>query len=262
MEETEILQKKFSILQEISKAMVLTDNINAVADLMLDLAINYTNAEKGSLMLLNEYGGLSILAARGIDIHLYSSYGEKVGEGIAGSVAASRYPVIVEDIDSHEHFRTQKRDHYKTKSFISCPVICKNRLLGVLNINDKADGMPFSEDEFSLIKVVANQAAIALENAYLMTKLRAKASELEQVNRKLLESSAAKTEFVTRIAHELRTPLNSIKGSIYYLEQKDKLPRSSQKKFFSIISKETLTLTNSVENLLNFLRLDEGPLIH
>jgi len=208
VEQAEIIEKKFSILQEISKAMVLTDNINAVADLMLDLAVSYTNAEKGSLMLLNEYGGLSILAARGIDVSLFSVYGERVGEGIAGSVAETRYPVIVEDIDSHEHFRLKKRGHYRTNSFISCPVICKNRLLGVLNINDKADGAPFSEDEFDLIKVIANQAAIALDNAHLMTKLRTKAAELEQFNRSLLESHAVKTEFITRIAHELRTPLD------------------------------------------------------
>ena len=255
MENPLLFEKKFSILQEISNAIVTTDNINAVANLMLELAINYTNAEKGSLMLLNEKGELSILAARGIDIQLMTKYKVKVGEGIAGTVAANREPILVEDIERDEHFSGGKRDRYKTRSFISCPVMSKNKLLGVLNINDKRDTTPFTEDEFDLVKVIANQAAVALENAFLMTQLRTKAGELEEINRKFIESDIVKTEFLTRISHELRTPLNSIKGSVYYLQQTEKLSRTEQDEFHEIISNETNKLISIVENLLDFLRL-------
>ena len=53
-------EKKFAILQEISNYVVSTENITSIANLMLDLAIKYTNAEKGSLMLVNEMGELKI----------------------------------------------------------------------------------------------------------------------------------------------------------------------------------------------------------
>jgi GAF domain-containing protein len=257
MDNPELLEKKFSILEEISHAIVVTDNIDAVANLMLDLAINYTNAEKGSLMLINECGELFIRAARGIDIQLVNVYKEKIGEGIAGVVARSRRPLLVQDIDSDKRFRLKRRNHYRTKSFISCPVICKNRLLGVFNINDKKTGEPFTDDEFALLKIIANQAAITLENAFLMTQLRSKAAELEEINKKLIESDASKTEFLTRISHELRTPLNSIKGAIYYLGQNRHVGREKMQEFFDIISHETDDLGNSVENLLNFLRLED-----
>jgi hypothetical protein len=257
IERLEIFEKKFSILQEISNIIVVTDNINAIANLMLDLAIDYTNAGKGSLMLVNEQGELYILAARGIDNQLVIDYRAKMGEGVAGIVARDLCPVRVEDIDQDERFKIGKRDRYKTKSFISCPIISKNKLLGVLNTNDKKDNSSFTDDDLSLITTIANQAAIALENALLVNQLKVKAAELEEMNSKLIETDVVKTEFLARISHELRTPLNSIKGSIYYLDQSEKLSRSEQKEFFGIISNEAGKLISAVEMQLDFLRLED-----
>ena len=108
-----------------------------------------------------------------------------------------------------------------------------------------------------MIKIIGQQTAIALENAFLLNQLRGKAAELEDMNRKLMDSDILKTEFLTRVSHELRTPLNSIKGSVYYLENSEKLDRNEQKEFFSIISNETNKLTAIVENQLHFLKFED-----
>ncbi len=257
----QLLEKKFLILQEISHLITATNDINALANFLLDHAIEYTNAEKGSLMLLNERDELYILASRGFDTQFIETYRIKLGEGIAGIVAQDRIPVLVEDIDADERFNRKKRDRYKTKSFISCPLISRDKMLGVININDKKDGSPFREDEFNLLKVIAYQAAIALENAFLVNQLRIKATELEEINRKLIETDVDKTEFITRISHELRSPLNSIKGAIYYLQQSEKLKRNKQKDFYDIILTETTGLTSIVNNLLDFLRLENESIV-
>ncbi len=256
MKDKELFDKKISILNQLSSAIVATDNIRAIANLILDLAINYTGAEKGSLMLVNDRDELYILAARGMDVQSVENYRVKVGEGIVGNVAADRVSVFVEDIEKDERFRGKTRDRYKTSSFISCPIVSRNGLLGALNINDKADNSPFKEDEFTLIKLLANQAATVLEDAFLMKQLRVKASELEEINRKLIEGDIIKTEFLTRISHELRTPLNSVKGAIYYLQNSDLKTGGEQSNFHSIISNETDNLIALVENLLDFLILE------
>ena len=258
---SQLLNKEFSIFQEISHLITATNDINALANFLIDRAIDYTNAEKGSLMLLNEWGELYILSARGFDMRFIETYRIKIGEGIAGMVAQDRSPLLVEDIDKDERFKLKKRDHYKTKSFISCPLISRNKILGVININDKKDGTPFREDEFNLIKIIADQAAIALENAFLMNQLRVKAAELEEINRKLIEADVDKTEFIIRISHELRSPLNSIKGAIYYLQQSEKLKRTKQEEFYDIILTETTGLTSIVNNLLDFLRLENEAIV-
>ncbi len=257
MEKIDIYKKKFSILQELSSAVLIGDSINAIADILLDAAINYANAEKGSLMLLNEREELTILAQRGLDPQRVGGYKAKIGQGIAGVVARNRQPVLVVDIDKEASFKNLQRDHYKTKSFIACPIISKNKLFGVLNINDKKDGSPFSEDEFELARTLANQAAIALENTFLLTQLKSKAAELEEINKKLVETDILKTEFITRVSHELRTPLNSLKGAIYFLQHTENVGKNEQDEFHGIISAEINKLVSIVENLLNFLRLED-----
>ena len=254
---SDLAKRKFSILQIISHAIVFTENISSIANLMLDLAISYTNAETGSLLLVNEREELYVLAARGLDDQFIKNYRAKMGEGIAGTVAKNRRPVLVENIDNDRTFRAKNRDHYKTKSFISCPVVNKDRLLGVLNINDKKDGSPFSEDEFELLKLIANHAAMALENAFLMTRLKTKAAELEEMNKKLIETDILKTKFLTRISHELRTPLNSIRGAIYFLQQTENAPKKERGEFQGIISTEADKLTAIIEDLLTFLRFED-----
>jgi GAF domain-containing protein len=253
-ESADTSHKKLSILQQISNAIVLTDDIHAIAELMLELAVTHTRAETGSFMLVDESGDLSILAARGLENHLVDTYKEKIGEGIAGVVALEQRPVLVEDIDKDSRFRSKKRNHYKTKSFISCPIVYKNKLLGVFNINDKKNGEPFRQEEFALITIIANQAAMTIENALLVSRLRAKAARLEDMNKKLVEEDEVKTEFLTRISHDLRTPLNSIKGAIYYLGRQVGITVEKQREFFDIIAREAAELADNVEHLLNFLR--------
>jgi response regulator RpfG family c-di-GMP phosphodiesterase/nitrogen-specific signal transduction histidine kinase len=253
----DIIELNFSLVKELFDVILVTDNISATANLILDILVKYTGTGKCSLMLTNERGELYMQAARGIDIDLVRNYRVKLGEGIAGTVAKSLLPVLVENIEKDTRFRSTKQACYKTKSFVSCPIVGKKRLIGVLNASDKSDLTPFTEDEFTLIQVIVHQAAIALENAFLVTRLRGKAAELEEMNRKLMDTDVVKTEFLTRISHELRTPLNSIKGSAYYLENAENIARSKQKEFYSIISKETDKLTAIVENQLDFLRYED-----
>ena len=257
MSKVDLFKKKFSILQDLSSAIVISDNVNTVANLLLDYAISYANAEMGSLMLVTDEDELSILASRGLDSQYDRNHKIKIGEGIAGTVAKGRQPVCVNDIEKDATFRRVRRDRYKTNSFISCPIIINNKLLGLLNINDKKDGTPFNEDEFELLKTLVNQAAIAIENANLISQLKSKAGELEEVNKKLLETDILKTEFLTRVSHELRTPLNSLKGAIFFLQNNEKIEIQERQEFDGIISSEIDKLVDIVENLLDFLRLED-----
>lgn len=256
MSPSELSKTALSILREISSAMIITDDIAAISDLMLDLAIRHTGAEKGSLMLANDRDELYIFAARGIDRSLARSYKTKIGEGVAGFVAAKRMSVVVSDINTDKRFKGKTRDRYKTTSFISCPVLSKNRLLGVLNINDKKDGAAFAQEELFFVETIANQAAVAIENSFLLRQLERKAVQLEEINKDLIDADVVKTDFFLRISHELRTPLNSIKGSVYYLQNHDKQGASSRQEFYDIIADETHKLTDLVENLLSFVRLE------
>ncbi len=248
-------EEMLSVIEQVTAAVALSDNIPAIANLMLDLAVTYAGAEKGSFLLLDESGELRVCAARGMDFASSRNYRIQVGEGIAGRVALLCEPVLVDDIDRDERFRDLKRNRYLSRSFISCPVLSGKKLLGVLNVNDKRSGS-FSDNEFALIRTIAGQAAVAVENASLVKKLRLGSVALRETGKKLVEDEIVRTEFLMRMSHELRTPLNSINGAIFYLRKTPHISPVEQHEFCSIISTETTKLIGIVENLLTFLRAD------
>jgi len=257
MDDLHLYKLKYSILQDVSRALVEIHDTPSISNIVLDLAITYTNAEAGSLMLINDRNCLYILTARGLDPQFVRGYQVKLGEGIAGIVAQNRVAVLVEDVDTDPRFQGMKRCHYRTKSFISCPIMSRDKLLGILNINDKKDGSRFSEEEFDLLQVIANHAALAMENVFLLNQLQSKAAELARANKKLIDTYILKNEFLMRISHELRTPLNAVKGAIYYLLQKGGPQKAEREELHGVISTETDRLVSLVENLLNFLRVED-----
>lgn len=256
-----LLQKKLSILQEISSTVALTENLSTIANLMIDLATTHCQAEKGSLMLLNSSGELYIMACRGLDPELARTYRTPLGQGIVGKVAQLQQPVLVEDISSDERFKGNHRDRYRTRSFISCPIMIKDQLLGVINLNDRKDGTPLTEDDFTLVKILANQAAIVIRNGQLVNQLKAKSMELEALNDKLVNTDMAKSEFLVKMSHELRSPLNSMKGALYCLKQSEPLPASDRQEFLDILDIETGKMADIVEGQLNYLRLEGERLL-
>ena len=249
-----ILKEKISIIKEISSAITSTSSLDSITNLILDLALSYTKAGTGSILLLDKHGDLIINAARGIDAEIMHTIRVKVGDYICGKVALERAPLLVKDINKSKQINEKQKEKYNTKSFICCPILMKDKLLGVINITNKISGTPFIEDELDLINILANQAAIALEQTRLISELRSTASALDESNKELINTDRLRTEFIAKIAHELRTPLNSLKGALYYLKGKKPL-EIEQEEFIDILSDETENLINLLHGLFDFYRL-------
>ena len=252
------LQKKLSLLHEITSTMVLTENVSTIANLMIDLATAHTLAEKGSIMLLNNNEELYIIASRGLDAELARTYRSTLKEGLFGKIASLKQPVFVDDITREDRFKDDQSGNYRTRSFISCPIIFKDKLLGIININDRKDGQSFTDADFTLIKILSNQAASAIWNIYLTNQIKTKTLELEELNRKFINSDMAKAEFLNKISYELRSPLNSLKGALYCLKQDDTLLPKDRHEFMAILDSETDKMIEIVENKIDNLRLEDG----
>jgi len=243
------LERKLSILKELIVAITCTSNLDSITNLVLDLALEYTEAMSGSILLLDESGDLIIHAARGMDPSLIEQIRVKIGEQICGKVAKDRQPLYVKNIQNSDILHKDS-SRYRGRSFICCPIVMKDRLLGVININEKLDNKVFTDDDFDFTRLLAGYAAVAIEQARLVSELKTQRDDLNKRIKELINAERLRTELITSISHELRTPLNSIKGAIYYLKDK-RLSRTEEKEFLHIISSETDRLIDLVDTILD-----------
>ena len=144
-----------------------------LASSIVNSACKLMRSDTGSLMILNhETNELVIAASRGLAPDIVDATRIKVGEGIAGRVAQSGRPIFVEDIETDIRFMRVSSIRYPSKSFISVPLRLKDRILGVFNISSSDSDRQFEERDVRLMTILADQAAITLENIDLYGNLQ------------------------------------------------------------------------------------------
>lgn len=91
----------------------------------------------------------------------------------------------------------------RTRSVLCMPVLKQGTLSGVLYLENEVAADVFSEARLSVLRILAGQVAISLENARLY-------QDLETAMNEARKSEQLKTQFLAVTTHELRTPLNAI----------------------------------------------------
>ncbi|MCD4781831.1 MAG: response regulator [Candidatus Omnitrophica bacterium] len=168
-ERTEELSLLYRIAQEISSSLKLEETLNVITNKVSE----HLNLEICSILLLDKKNEtLSIVAARGLSDEIVQRIQIKKGERISGWVVENNEAIFVNDIESDSRFsRSYHQEKYYTRSFISVPLVVKGNVIGVINANNKKTKQPLTENDFGLIKGIAQEAAIAIENARLFSSL-------------------------------------------------------------------------------------------
>lgn len=171
----------FSLSQAISRAAAPEQ----VYDLILDEVVRQFDVEKASIMHYEpERGELRIVAARGMEPEIMDRVVVRVGEGISGRVFQSAEPLLVKDIQAKQ--AGPGHDRYRSQSLMSAPVTCfpmkvGEESLGVINVTDRRDGRPFTDEDLRLLTILSNQAAAYLHITKLLEERRANERLHEQL---------------------------------------------------------------------------------
>jgi signal transduction histidine kinase/FixJ family two-component response regulator/putative methionine-R-sulfoxide reductase with GAF domain len=157
---------ELNALFEAGKSLGSTIKLRELLNKILSLAAGVTQAENGSIMLINPTGEyLTVAAYIGLDKQLAEAVKLPIGSSIAGYVAKSGAPLIVSDVEKDERFKRINKEKYSSASLLCVPLRVTNRILGVINMANKKDGEIFSEHDLKLLTTFASQAAVAIDDA-------------------------------------------------------------------------------------------------
>ena len=130
---------------------------------------------------------------------------------------------------------------------MSLPLLHRDELLGVLNVNADPD-RSFSEFDLRAMSLFAEQAASAIANARLYATEQRRVEELIELDR-------MKRDFVATVSHELRTPLTSIVAAAKTAKRPG--TESHQGEFWEIVERQADRLSGTVEDILEAAKIDE-----
>jgi signal transduction histidine kinase len=147
----------------------------------------------------------------------------------------------VEDIES-------ARKMGQLQAEIALPLNSKDRLIGILNLGHREGKEMYSEEDIEVLSTLANQAAIAIENARLYENLKLSQSIIRRADR--LSSLGMLT---AGLAHEIRNPLVAIRTFTQLLPERYQDPEFRES-FQSLALKEVDRICGLVNDLLNFAR--------
>lgn len=199
--------ESYSRLQSL---MQLTALINSSLDpaevrrMAVEAVPRCVNADVASLLLIDEVTGeLYFEVASGASGETLKSIRLRPGEGIAGWVARRGGAIIVDDVRNDRRFTSSvdNRTGYETRNMIVAPVATGEKLWGVLQVINKLEGR-FTEDDLDLVRTLANQVAIAIENASIYQELRNTFLGVTTALAEALEKRDAYTAGHTRRVHD------------------------------------------------------------
>ncbi len=193
-------------LYQISQAFMTDLHLSDLLQRVVETAVAATGAQRGSLMLIDEdRQELTVQAAVGMPPEVMATARERVGRGIAGWVARTGVPLVINNEGDIPPFLRSSLRGGMAHSAVCLPLAVKGRIIGVINLTKTMGQPPFTRGDAELLSVLAGQAAIAIENARLF-------EEMERAYQDLRQLDEMKSEFINVAAHELRTPVAVVLG--------------------------------------------------
>ncbi|HEX8154706.1 MAG TPA: ATP-binding protein, partial [Thermoanaerobaculia bacterium] len=195
-----------------------------------------------------------------------------VGEGLNSWVVKHHQPLLLGSTADERRFGVKAvQDTKPTESWLGVPMIARDRVIGVISVESYRKHA-FTQDDLILLTAIANQAAVAIENAQLYKDLEGltyaleqrvmeRTNELREANLRLLAADRSKNQFLANMSHELRTPLNSIIGfSSVLLESARSALAPRLYKFLENIHTAGNHLLELINDILDLSKIEAGKM--
>ena len=223
---------------DVTRILNSTMDQNAQLRMIQEVATELTETAASSIFLLDKKTGeLYSEVATGEAADRLKRIVVPLDGSIAGWVAKTGQTAVVNDVehDKRHYDKADDETKFETRSILAVPLIAQGKIIGTLEVVNKADDRPFTEEDVELLTTLAAQAAVAIEKARLF----------------------AQSDLISEVVHELRTPVTSIVGYSKMLSMEG-IPEETKKQFAETIYREARRLGQMVNDFLDWARLESG----
>jgi signal transduction histidine kinase len=213
------------------------------------------------------------LRAEFVRFYLKSVNTTAVPHELLKHLAASKKEIILlDEVDPHSHsnlYRLMSENNIA----LAARLRTRHEELGFLVFGYKRSGTPYIDADSQLVKIVAGEIAVGLQNALrfkeirqfnvtLQEKVDDATKQLRHANSRLRELDQTKDEFISMASHQLRTPLTTIKGYLSMVLEGDVGPVSkNEKKMIQQAFDSAERMVFLIGDLLNISRLQSGKFV-
>jgi adenylate cyclase len=203
--------ENLTALYNVSQIVNSTLDLSQVLNLTIDLIIQVTGAERGFLMLIDDASGeLTFRVARNMDRETIAGSSFEISRSIVNKVAQEGQPILTTNAQSDPRFSTQASVvSYSLRSILCVPLRVKGKITGVIYADNRVKTGLFSEGDRRLLTAIADQAAVAIENARLFEDVKFNLEEITNMKNLMdnIFASIASGVITTNI-HDKITLLN------------------------------------------------------
>lgn len=191
LQETQQRARQLSTLNEITRQLTSTLELDPLLQNILENAVGILNCEAGSLLLVDEQTKELIFKVT-VGPVAANLIGQRLpaGTGIVGRAVQTRRPMIEneEQRSASKRFNgVDQQTGFVSRSLMAIPLQVKDHVTGVVEVINRRDGLPFVAGDQELLTAFAGQAAVAIENTrlFMLTdqELAARVEELSVMQR-------------------------------------------------------------------------------
>ncbi len=161
--------QELSTLNELSAVITSTMSLDNILNKVVSSSVKAINAEQGTIHLLDKSDEAAdpfkTLIRKADETTPQDRF--RLDVELSGWMLAKRQPLLVNDFDSDKRFLNREAGDLKIKTLLSVPLVCKGKLVGVLNLFNKKNTSGFSQNDQRLLTIIASQSAQVIEHARL-----------------------------------------------------------------------------------------------
>jgi signal transduction histidine kinase len=227
---------QYKRIVEISQQLSSTYDLPTLLRKIVSVAKDLIHVEATSILLLDEASGqLRFAMSTNIKATEMEEILVPLDNSIAGWIVTHGEPRVIEQAENTVYRGVDNKIDFQTRNLLGVPMRTHQRVIGVVQALNKHNNQKFNDDDIQMLRTLASQAAIAIENARLFQQ----------------------SDFIAEMVHELRTPLAALKASTILLTRPD-LPQEKRADIVVKMKNETERLIDLTSEFLDVARLESG----